>query len=324
MSLKFDELTPATQQKLEAISKQHGITTKELMIEYLKIYNSGFVAHAPSEPFRQEWAGKLLYSNWYNRPPLKDRNVIPVGIGTVNKFEGSEAYQRLLAYDEATEKMIGISITQKALGIAEDIVFGEYYEAVKIGVTQQGTFQIDDRTELPDPTEFLGGEGAPENLDELLTEYLKVKTITMQDLENSRNWSKKFKTQTSRGERENVVETDWKIIRGAVINSNSEFEQGGRGSGFKRGRLMFTDATVLEDKILRDGTVLPTQMLAWVDTRFLFPQGTICDVYGTVDLNKFTRKNRNTGKDEKVSQFQMNAYLVNALYIGEVEEEEGD
>lgn len=315
--MKIEELTPVCQKRIEAISKKHGKTVDFLMVEFMKLYNEESLATAPTDVIRQDWSSKLLYTNWYNRPRLQTRSIVPVGKGTIRKFKGAEATQRLYVYDYSTQTMSAITVVEDALSMLEDIAFGEFYPDVQIGITEFDTLQIDERTKLPDPVEVFGTENSPENFDDLMINYLKASVITMDDLRNKRNWSKKRKYVGQGGvERESVVDTDWKIIRGCVVSGIREHDQ---GNGMKRYRLTFSDGNVYGEETLTDGTVLPTQMSGWTDKQFKFSKGTYCDLYGPVELAKYEQKNRQTGKQEKVSRFQMDIMYANP--IGEMPED---
>ena len=270
--LKLEDLPDFVLQKFNMIRNKTQLTLEEILEEYKTIFFDPFVQQDPqfkSDYDRHLYSVRVLIGRLLFRPPVKEYDVIPIGIrgkrvtksGTVMSI-----IYALVKFPEGT-KLTRIIMRNSQADDYKNITLFSLYK-VKLGMLQGGDLIADFRTKWENP------QLVPLDPYKVL-EKLNVKRITI--AEAPQNPSK----VTSSGF---VDELDWRVIRGIIIRKN----QGVRPDGTEWGVYTIIDETVeAEEVITEDGRYIMPGFSVWVDPVLMdYDVESECDFVGTVRQTK--------------------------------------
>lgn len=309
MSVEFDELPAIVKERITEIVNKLSIPQETVMQTFVKVCNIDFIARAPQDVLKYTWASLKLHTDYFSRPPIKERNFIPIGVDGIQKFKGQEAQQTVFAYDLDTNKKISIKVDKKSFKTVKEMTIGEYYPETSLAVTDRGNFLLDDRTELPEPQPYFGiDDDYPTDMDNLLSETLEIRQIQMSDFGNSKLISRVVPTFDKKGVYTDNL--DWVCIRNCFVLQSSKIDVK-EMNGVSRGKMSVSDGSVAEEFTTNKGIVVGNRMNVFVAPRHLYPENSVLHLWGSVKHSTWKQQDPNDASKEVDRQnFQMNAYYA--------------
>jgi hypothetical protein len=282
----FHQLPPFVQQRLQAIHQHTGVPIEDIIKDYWEFRNSEFVlkdAQFVSDEDRDRYVVAVLWSRYVARPPLKEFDVIPVGIGHIRiaKKTGkkmSEIYA-LVKTPEGT-RLRRIALIGDLVELRKNVTLFARYR-VKLSEFSSGDLMADDRSSFDNPVKL---PVPPREVLEKIPGIVRVPRLA------------EVKKYTSRiGSDGYVDKTDWRIVRGIIIKEN----RGERKDGSEFGVYTIMDDSLEPEPVITpDGRVLPPGFTVWVPPELMeYDVESECDFAGTITLRK-------DGSPE------MNAYVI--------------
>lgn len=322
MSVKYDKLPAIVQKRIDTIVKKIGITKAEVMVKYKEILNMDFIANAPSQEFKYEWASQKLHSDFFSKLPLKKRNIIFLNAAPVSKFAGRDADQVIFFYDLDSEKIMSAKADTSGFKVVAELTAGEYYPEIEFGVTEHNTFTVDDRTVVPEPEAYFGiDDDYPADIVDLLDSVVEVKPVKMKDFGNAKLLSKKAEFKDNNGKTNYYTDkTDWRCIKNCmIIKSGVQDVQGVEGA--KKGNLLITDSSIADAITTDKGITINNRMTIWVSADDVYPPYSAINIYGPIEMKKRKIKDRdNPGKEIEQVNFNCNGFHIEVLGRGPEEE----
>lgn len=254
------------------IQERTGLSQEEILKEYENIFFDEFVQKDPqfrNDHERHLYSIRVLLGRLLFRPPVKEYEVIPIGIRGKRITKNGTAMSVIYGLVKTSQ---GVELKRIVLrnGNADDykniVLFARY--KVKLSMLSGGDLIADFRTKWENPQVI--------SVDPYkILERLGVKRITIAEAPQypSRISSTGY-----------VDELDWRIIRGLIIRRN----QGVRPDGTEWGVYTIIDETVnAEEIITEDGRYIMPGFTVWVDPILMeYDVESECDFVGTVRQQK--------------------------------------
>ena len=261
-------------QRMQQISEKKNIPMEEILHEYMTIFNDPFVQSDPqfkSDSDRHMYALRILIGRLLFRPPVKEFEVVPIGIRgkRITKKGMALSVVYALVRDNMGARLRRIIMRNSDADNYKNITLFAKYR-VKLALfnpnDQQGDLLADYRAKWSNP-QLLTIEPI-----ELLEQKLGFKRITISEVPNN------LSRITSVGY---VDDMDWRIIRGVIVRKAS----GKRDDGTEWGVYAIIDETMtdVEETVTEDGRVIYGGFSVWLDPMLMeFDVESECDFAGIV------------------------------------------
>jgi hypothetical protein len=266
-------------ERINLISQKTGIDIETLNKAYLEIFSDPFVQTDPqfqTDLDRHRYSVAILWARYIARPPAKEWQVIPIGIGPVRQSRLGPVCC-VMALTKSVGKLEMRRVIVPADSVEQIQLFAGY--KVLLGQFKTGDLIADSRTRWENPT----NTGVDANK---IIEMLKIKRITIAEAK---------KNLSRIGPDGYVDETDWRVIRGIIVSSSRGEKEGREWANY-----VIVDETVEgEPRVTSDGRVLRPGFTVWANPILMvYDSESEVDCVGTVQLGSQTQE-----------PF-MNAYLI--------------
>lgn len=266
-------------EKIRAIYRRTEISREEITRDYTEIFEDPFIQEDPqftTDEERHRYAVAVLWTRYVSRPPVKEFEIIPVGISgeriTSTGKKTAEAYA--LVKGNRGVKLRRIVLQGPMADMRKEITLNAKYN-VKLGEFSKGGDMIaDNRSRFTDPVRL---RLTPH---ELLDKIPGVKRI--QRLKDAEEFP------SIRGSDGYLDRTDWRVVRGIITREY----RGERENGTEFGVYTITDLTLDEEpKVTSDGRVLQPGFTVWTPPELMtYSIESECDFCGTISIDRKTRE----------------------------------
>lgn len=244
------------QQKLKEICEKFDVDIDSVTKEYFDIYNSEFVQTDPqfkTDDEKHAYCMRAIWVKYASAMPTKEFEIIPIGFRAPRRSKSDNVWRSTIyALIKASDKLEKATIfaTGKHSFIVENI-------SPFCGYKVRLAAWAKDRLSVTNLTKFNSPKLLSVNPIEILKKFLNVKEVKLADtpFEISRMKDEKF-----------VDEWDLKLIRGIVLN----FGEGGDEETGRWAYYIISDDTATgEERMTKDGIIIPNRMFVWVPPQFL-------------------------------------------------------
>jgi hypothetical protein len=268
---------------MELINKAINITKspKEVILkEYAVLFKSDMIqkdAAYQTEKDRHFVAGRYFYMDIVQRPPTKPYTVLPFGFEPIRLSKQTKIPQTsiIMAVPNGGVLEIRSGVARGTISsIVEKISLWHVYNNVELSSFGKGKdFGMDNRTKFENPV-------ASKYIPDQLIEKLQIQEVTLN------NMRQHLSKTTGQGDKQFVVRTDLRIIRGTVMNDPTIFDS---GSGVINISDLTADFTRQTDD---QGNPIQTRISVWAAPHFVKPLGKFSEVkaIGTLSLRKDTNE----------------------------------
>ena len=276
--------------KLEQISNRTGIQLEKIKDDYEKFFNSDFMkddSQFENDEERHRYAKGVFWTRYILRKPVKEFNLIPIGMDSVRKNKSGINYASIFALDDKG-KIRRVSLKGEVCKVVKDLTLFSMYKEIKLGEFKDSSDLVaDDRAVFEKPIQV--------NMDpKQLVETLGITETTIADAEN--NLSKKDSTGY-------VDKNDWKSINGFIQRANRNKEDAENEWGVYTIVDETVDPDEQEPEVTPSGEVLPPGFSIWISPNLMnYGIESECKFLGTISKNT-------KGK------VTMNCYAVVPLYV---------
>lgn len=253
---------------LNEIREQHTtVTMEELGQEVMEYYNRESIKKAfPNDPqARLSHCVKMVNGDYRILVPYNPYTVIPIGIGPVrNTKSGKRGEIHVwIQNKQGQDELRSISLSDRNTDKVKQVQMFNVYNNVKLGQFQSGDFSGDHRSNFRDP-QPLGMEPLSV-FDRLNINRCKIKDVMSNTAKKSGNWT---------------VSTDYRIIRGVVLDHNKGVSAKGNHWAYYK----VTDYSFKDDIVTPDGTVVNPVFSIWVNPLWLvYEKGSEIDFIGPIE-----------------------------------------
>jgi hypothetical protein len=280
---------PLVLDRIGEISQKTSIPVDTLKVDYEAIFLDPFIQKDPqfqNDDERHKFAVATLWTRFVGRAPLFDVSVIPVGVTPKRLSKAGKLYASLFVLVKDKSGVLQLKRVSfngdNTSQLSEITNFNGY--VAKLGKFK-GTedYIADSRTKWENPHP-LPAERKPADL---LKNLQAIKRIPLD----------KVSSYPSARDAQGYANTlDWRVVRAMVWRKQSGVAKNGTEWAQY---VIGDDTTGREDKVGKDGKVIPAGLTVWCDKSVnTYNVEDECDFYGTIDISK---------KDSSIS---MNAYLV--------------
>lgn len=289
--------------KILDINKRTEISIDEIRRDFKEIFNDPFIQDDPqftSDEERHRYAIAVLWTRYVSRPPVKEFEVIPVGLSgervTTTGKRTAEVYALVKSRRGVKLRRIVLqgSITEKRKEINLPNLQNSFKYNVKLGEFSKGGDMIaDNRAKFDEPVLLKA------SARQILERAGAKRIERLKDAE-------KFPSKT--GSDGYLDRTDWRITRGIITRQY----RGERDDGSEFGVLTITDLSMNDEPtVTADGRVLQPGFSVWVAPEFvnMYQDESEIDCVGTIQIGR------------KTGEAQMNAFLLLPVHARRVAED---
>ena len=275
---------------LERIVEVTGLSMDKLQTVYDMLYNSDFIQADPqfkTPEARHHYTALKIHADNISRPKQSLRSIVPIGIDSVRISRGSRNKRGAIFVVELTRGRADVpgspqeyhfrrvNCPDETSDIFERISLFNTYNVFMGQYRNSEDLVIDDRSKFntPQPT-----GRSPSELMGAFEPLFGWKRTTIKDAVNLP--SKLIES----GTRSFVDVSDWRVIRGYIIDMRS----GVRPDGTNWALYNITDETIRDVPVaMPDGTIRYPGMTVWLNP-FLqkWAKSSVCDFYGSLALDR--------------------------------------
>lgn len=278
--MSYQDLPDESKAEIDKIVNKFSLKRPDVVKEYFKIFNRSMIRSAEGEAAQHEWAGRILKSDFEDRPPIGKKDFVVLGKGPIQfTKKGNSINSYLLVLDANNREIKNLVVRGKDVELMNSFQCGDMYKEVFCGSGDDGTLFGDDRMK-PVPQ----GEPHKNTVPEIL-KALKVKEVSFGTLMNKGNMTEVGSTgwpirSDIRCFRNCFVVRMWK----GPIKEWTRFE-------VERGNMFLKDDRNDFDGITDDdGLEWPNKMTFWGNAEFLHPKHSVVDVWAVTSRNKETKE----------------------------------
>jgi len=278
--------------KITEISSRTSIEQDEIKREYEELFNDPFLQEDPqfkTDEERHRYAIAVLWTRYISRPPAQLKEIIPIGYSGVRMTRSGVPMSNLfvLVKQGGETKLRRVVLRGDLVDLRQQIALFAKYN-VRLGELSSGDLIADSRSKFENPV-------ALKIEPSKVLNHLGFQRVSIKDLDK----------YPSRVDSTGYVDTtDWRIVRGIIVNQ----KKGKRDDGTEYGVITLSDETVdSEPRVTPDGRVLRPGLTVWVA-----PELMIYDVESEVDVAGTVQIGQKTGEPF------VNAYTILPVHAKEV------
>lgn len=297
-----NELPSFVKEKIDSIHQRTEISVEEIEKDYREIREDPFIVQDEqfsTDEERHRYAVAVLWTRYVSRPPVREFEVIPVGVAgeRVSSTGKKSAEVYALVKDKKGVRLRRIVLQGPVTDLRKEVNLpsgpNSFKYTVKLGEFAQGGDMIaDNRAKFDNPTLLKA------SAEQILGRTGAKRVERLKDAE-------KFPSKT--GSDGYLDRSDWRVVRGIITHQY----RGDRKDGSEFGVLTITDLSLNDEPtVSSDGKVIQPGFTLWVAPEFvnMFQDESEVDAAGTIQISK------------KSGESQMNAYLLLPVHARKMEE----
>lgn len=243
------ELPPWVEGKLKEYSSKFRVDQETLKSMLLELYNKPFVQSDPqfkNDDMRFAYCLDVLYARLVQQKTVREYVVIPFGATDVRQTkQGPQSRLYALVFIDNRRVNSVILFRGQLADMVKDVqLYYAYRTRLMRSPAGDNVFFATTFTEFKNP------QPIPQGVPEFIEKVLGVRRVTI--AESAQSLSRKIDKF--------VDEFDLRLVEGVVLRCMT----GKRPSGSEWAFYVITDGSLDDDRIMPDGTVIPSQFTVWV------------------------------------------------------------